>query len=221
MTEEAVGKLVRLLLRPAIALTALAFLVAASPAAADDPISNPSVASDGAIYRALDAAEWFWAAKDAKPCHGGSIFEYDETGPDAGKVAARGSVGICGVWFERGYVQRTRDLMRRHPTTALAALCYVAIHERGHNLGYVHGQEMWDAMAGAERFCRQWAARVTNPRYAPFMKRSRPQPNPRSRVGLAAHQATGAGKHGGSARAVRRRNRQNTKRALRAGSEAL
>ena len=45
------------------------------------------------------------------------------------------------------------------------------------------------------------------------------QPKVRSQIGLAAHQATGAGKHGGTARQQRRRDRQNTKRALRAGSE--
>lgn len=52
------------------------------------------------------------------------------------------------------------------------------------------------------------------------MKRSRyTQPKVRSLIGLAAHQATGAGKHGGSKREQRRKDRQNTKRALRAGSE--
>jgi hypothetical protein len=45
------------------------------------------------------------------------------------------------------------------------------------------------------------------------------QPKVRSFIGLAAHQATGAGKHGGSAKAQRRKDRQTTKRALRAGTE--
>jgi hypothetical protein len=45
------------------------------------------------------------------------------------------------------------------------------------------------------------------------------QPKVRSKIGLEAHQQTGAGKHGGSSRQQRRRDRQNTKRALRAGSE--
>jgi hypothetical protein len=53
------------------------------------------------------------------------------------------------------------------------------------------------------------------------MKRTIPtQPKVRSFIGLAAHQATGAGKHGGSKRQQRRADRQTTKRALRAGSEA-
>jgi hypothetical protein len=112
----------------------------ASAAGPTDPISNPSVASDGAIYRALDAAEWFWASKGAKPCHGGPIFEYDEVGLDG--AAARGAVGVCAVWFERGYMRMIRRMMRHRPVTALASLCYVAVHERGHNLGYVHGQVM-------------------------------------------------------------------------------
>lgn len=207
-------------------------LYSISPASADvgtpfdgNPISNPSVASDGAIYRALDAAEWFWASKGVRPCHGGLIFEYDEVG--LAGAAARGAVGACAVWFERGYMRMIRRMMRRRPVTALASLCYVAVHERGHNLGYIHGQAMWDAMAGTERFCRQWGARVMSltqaalrARYASLMKRTRPQPRVRSHIGLAAIQATGAGKHGGSAKAQRRRDRQNMKRALRAGSEA-
>lgn len=53
------------------------------------------------------------------------------------------------------------------------------------------------------------------------MKRTKipQQPKVRSFIGLAAHQATGAGKHGGSSRQQHRRDRQGTKRALRAGSE--
>ncbi len=39
----------------------------------------------------------------------------------------------------------------------------------------------------------------------------------RSAVGLAAFQRSGSGKHGGSARAQRRRTRQAARRALRGG----
>lgn len=51
------------------------------------------------------------------------------------------------------------------------------------------------------------------------MKRKSQQPKVRSWVALAAHQQTGGGTHGGSKRRRARQDRQNTKRALRAGSE--
>ncbi len=52
------------------------------------------------------------------------------------------------------------------------------------------------------------------------MKRSIPQqPKVRSHVAVAAHFKTGAGTHGGGKRQAARKDRQNTKRALRAGSE--
>lgn len=217
-------------------LFALMVLCYGAPAAsAQDPVKNPSVATDGLLYAATEHADGYWEGLGQPARCPAEVYDYDEVGTLAGGVAARATVGGCDVLWERAWVRGIRKALRsrdwRFRRLVLEEVCEVAVHERGHNLGLNHDAGGIMEPVGGFRvgYCIAWsvqlvpAERLARPRIRAIMgsmkKIKSPQPKVRSFIGLAAHKATGAGKHGGSSRQQRRRDRQNTKRALRAGSE--
>jgi len=118
--------------------------------------------------------------------------------------------GRCTVWLRPGLKPEDR---RR-----------IIIHEIMHTAGWEHGELMDEECAKAQVQVSKKPANALNRRAGSgslrgMKKIKSTQPKVRSRIGREAHQQTGAGKHGGSSRQQRRRDRQNMKRALRAGSE--
>ena len=220
----------------ACALLALAALAAPQSASAAGYMTDIRPATDGLLYAAVAAADDYWRAQGYTLAPA-EVYTYVESERES--IVARGDQPGRRVFFNRAWLARTRESLAHYGTpwrrSILAVVCQIAVHERGHNIGLPHGGGVMAAVLRdynipqrCIQFARDNAPSVTDLthasraiRYAYGMKRSRDtQPKVRSHIGLAAHQATGAGKHGGSARAQRRRDRQNTKRALRAGSEA-
>lgn len=103
-----------------------------------DVITNEAIAEDGLLYEAVKVADQFWADYDMYPCKG-DIYVYDE---GVENVVARAHVGGCDVWWSRRYVRDVRRSLARESRmqqrSVLKQLCMIAIHERGHNLGFDH-----------------------------------------------------------------------------------
>ena len=124
-------------------LAALAVAVTAAPAHAELLNRAPAthVYADGLLREAVGEADKRWQYRGYEPC-AGEVFVYDEREPN---VIARGELGGCDVFFSRRYRDRVwaqytnprRDRVDRRPI--LEFLLTVATHERGHNLGFVHG----------------------------------------------------------------------------------
>lgn len=102
-------------------------------------MSNVTPTSDGLLAGALRAADAYWAAQGYPARCAPLVYLYDEhEDPD---VAARGDVGGCEVYFDRRWYAGLRENMVYGGlayTNALATLCSMAAHERGHNLGFGH-----------------------------------------------------------------------------------
>ena len=118
-----------------VALTVGASLCAPSSSHAE--IKNPQVATDGLVYAAQAAADEFWNSHGLYPCKG-TIWEYADTRRD---IVAR-ALG-CDTYYTRRFIKDTRisltlDMEIRREV--LTQICMIAIHERGHNLGFTHEQ---------------------------------------------------------------------------------
>lgn len=136
-----------------------------TPAAPADPIANASIASDGLLYAAVKQADKWWAAQGEHADCPAVVYTYDES--DNTSVLARGDVGGCNVYFERKYVARIRTAISDSFWFARRAayyhICFVATHERGHNIGYEHSDAYKRPIMGLRgriNTCRSWAKRL-------------------------------------------------------------
>jgi len=101
-------------------------------------IKNATIATDGALYAAVEASNTFWKDRINNP----DLFnqpitlyvysEFDE------RVLARGEPGA--IYFSRNYVRQFRKNVKLYGMRVhiLAFLWSVAVHERGHTLGLSH-----------------------------------------------------------------------------------
>lgn len=144
-------------------LAALLTLILAAPAAAELPNQRPAthVYADLLIREAVQAADQRWHHRGLYPC-AGEVYVYDEWKPGAD---ARGEIGGCDVFFDRGYRDDVWQIysdgrasrIERRPM--IAGLCAVATHERGHNLGFDHDASGVMASPPAIPWqCERWAA---------------------------------------------------------------
>ena len=157
-------------MRPLI-LAALAAALLAAPARAELLNQAPAthVYADALLREAVSEADKRWHRRGLYPCPG-EVYVYDER--ERG-VIARGELGGCDVFFARRY----RDLVWARYTDGrvgrvdrrpvLEFLFTASVHERGHNLGFVHAAG--GVMAVPPRVpwqARRWAAWKL-PRFGP------------------------------------------------------
>lgn len=137
----------------ALILTALTFL------------TLTSTANAGVFLNAVKEADAFWTSQGYSQCPAQIGFY----APD-GETLAKGDIGGCVVQFNRAYVDEVHDLLewawpRMTRRQALTTLCVVAVHERGHNLGFGHvsGTVMDENVLNAPvpGRCIDWAVAAT------------------------------------------------------------
>lgn len=130
--------------RLAASLALLVALVCAAPAAAMQhehapEVRNATPATQGFLYAAIAEADAWWTARGytLPPAR---VFIYDEQNPETGLLPlAQATIGGSSVYFERRYVAKVEQEMQNgNMRFALRWVCRIAVHERGHNLGFLH-----------------------------------------------------------------------------------
>lgn len=114
--------------------------VEAAHAAPEPESESPStaVALDFPILRGAEAvAEEYWASRGVAlpPLEG--VFELPTDGSWAG---VGGFADLAGgrIWLSVGELEALRSPLRQFSIRSRAELCYLVIHERGHNAGLLH-----------------------------------------------------------------------------------
>jgi hypothetical protein len=147
----------------AVALILFAFVsVRDSPAAIASGEHSTGVHADALLREATVVADIRWRHMGRRGC-GPRVMVYDE---DAPFVVARGDQNGCQMWFSRRYRDRVWEIYNDRKASfyeradALAELCAVAVHERGHNLGLDHHDDTVmtasATYAPMTRECRYW-----------------------------------------------------------------
>ena len=143
-------------------IAALLTLALAAPAHAELPNQQPAthVYADLLLREAVQAADQRWHGRGLNPCIG-EVYVFDEQ-DDA---VARGELGGCNVFFDRGYRDRVWERYTNGRVTRIdrrpiiAYLCAAATHERGHNLGFSHAAGgVMSVPARVPWSCKRWAA---------------------------------------------------------------
>lgn len=172
-----------------------AALVWSAPAAAGE-IASPANAAparhtgaEGLFRQAIAVADARWRSMGRWPCSPARVGVYDAVATTAAVTATRvvavvdevGEVatsvpGGCSLWIDRGELDALWRIYKLTPfpytgldrRDALADLCAIAVHERGHNLGLGHipGTVMDANYDGQPAACRAWARRAVPSRYA-------------------------------------------------------
>jgi hypothetical protein len=149
-------------------LIGLALLSAGARAYESHDAPATYVYADALLRQAIDVADQRWAARGQPlPCPA-EVQVYDAP---LGVLAH--APDSCTVGFDRAFrdsVWRTANdvheflEVRRH---GLAFLCAVAVHERGHNLGYGHipGTIMAAVVTIIPRECKAWSQQLLKPRH--------------------------------------------------------
>lgn len=139
----------------------LAALLFAAPARAND--ATAPVCTDGLFIRALVDADTYWTKR-------GYVFAAPATCrtlEDTSGPMAWGEIGGSTVWWVRSYIDQVRAFIASHRREAqrrcLARVFAVAIHERGHNLGFQHSLDPRSVMyftPAIPPMARRWARQV-------------------------------------------------------------
>lgn len=119
-------------------------------------------ATDGMLHAAVAGADGYWRGRGYDP-PAASIWIYRE--PAGTGVIERAPLHSGIVYFDAGYVRAQRRWLakgtRAQRRATLAAVCTIAAHARGHNLGLEHARS--GVMRPGPRtigHCRRWAARL-------------------------------------------------------------
>ncbi len=174
---------------------AAALTAPAAPAAAGSDLVSPANAAparhtgaEGLFRQAVAVADRRWRSMGQAPCSPVRVGVYDAA-PAAAPATFTGVVAVdaglgevatsvlggCAVWIDRGELDALWQIYRFTPfpytgldrRAALADLCAIAVHERGHNLGLEHipGTVMDASYSGQPAACRAWAQRLVPSRW--------------------------------------------------------